>query len=163
MPAFIILVSFRFFLPYTAAMKQINLYTDGACSGNPGPGGWACLLECGGRTKTLAGFDAATTNNRMELTAVIRGLQALKEPCAVVVHTDSRYVLDGASSYLAGWKNRGWKKADKKPVANLDLWQELDALLSRHRVRWVWIKGHAGHPQNELVDQLACAQRDSVA
>ncbi|MDD3669131.1 MAG: ribonuclease HI [Alphaproteobacteria bacterium] len=144
-------------------MKQINLYTDGACAGNPGPGGWACLLDCGGRTKTLAGPDAATTNNRMELTAVIRGLQALKEPCAVTIHTDSRYVLDGAASYLAGWKKRGWKKADKKPVANLELWQELDALLSRHRIEWIWVKGHAGHPQNELVDQLACVQRDSVA
>lgn len=143
-------------------MKKVNLYTDGACSGNPGPGGWACLLDYSGRTKTLAGNDAATTNNKMELTAVIRGLQGLKERCAVTIHTDSKYVMDGAERYLPDWKKRDWKKSNKKPVANVDLWRELDALLPRHSVRWVWVKGHAGHPQNELVDALACAQRDLV-
>lgn len=136
-------------------MKQVDLFTDGACSGNPGPGGWGALLRYNGHEKELGGGDPATTNNRMEMTAVIEGLSALKTRCAVTVHTDSKYVMDGVTQYLKNWKARGWKTADKKDVKNIDLWQKLDAALQRHDVRWIWVKGHAGHAENERVDDIA--------
>ncbi len=141
-------------------MKSVTLYTDGACSGNPGPGGWGYLLVCNGKEKEDYGADPETTNNKMELTAVIEGLKQLREPCAVHIFTDSKYVLQGASEWLPGWKAKGWRKADKKPVLNADLWQVLDALLSYHTVEWTWVKGHAGHVENERVDKLACMGRD---
>lgn len=142
-------------------MKQIELYTDGACSGNPGPGGWACVLIYKDKTRQCAGGSPETTNNRMELSAVIEGLNLLHEPCQVHIFTDSKYVMDGASKWLDGWKDNGWRKADKKAVLNVDLWQALDTAMARHHITWTWVKGHAGHPQNELVDSLACAQRDA--
>jgi len=135
--------------------KRVRLYTDGSCHGNPGPGGWAAILEYGGKTRAISGNDAATTNNRMEMTAVIEGLRALTEPCTVEVWTDSRYVVDGMRSWLAGWKKRGWKTASKQPVKNEELWRRLDEEASRHTVTWNWVKGHDGHPQNERCDQLA--------
>lgn len=141
-------------------MKEVFLYTDGACSGNPGPGGWACLLVYKTQEKELSGGSTHTTNNQMELTAVINGLRQLKENCVVHLYTDSKYVLEGATRWLFDWKKNNWKKADKKPVLNQDLWQELDEQLSRHTIHWNWVKGHAGHPENERVDQLACQQRD---
>ncbi len=141
-------------------MKKVELFTDGACSGNPGAGGWGCILRYHQTEKELCGGEAQTTNNRMELTAVIQGLSLLKEPCHVVLYTDSRYVLDGSTRYLNGWMKNNWKKADKKPVLNIDLWQELVPLLEKHNIDWVWVKGHAGHPENERVDALACQQRD---
>ncbi len=142
-------------------MKHIEMFTDGACSGNPGPGGWACLLRYGHVEKEYAGGAAQTTNNRMELSAVLAGLQGLKEPCEITLTTDSKYVLDGATKYMATWQQNGWRKADKKPVLNQDLWQELARLSAPHQIHWRWIKGHAGHPENERVDHLACQQRDS--
>ena len=141
-------------------MKDIELYTDGACSGNPGPGGWACILRYKDTERELSGGEPQTTNNRMELRAVIEGLKQLKEPCHIVLSTDSRYVLDGATLYLSGWQRNGWRKSNRKPVLNIDLWQELSELLSHHQIEWIWVKGHAGHPENERVDQLACAERD---
>ena len=136
-------------------MKKVDLFTDGACSGNPGPGGWGAILRYGGHEKELSGGDAQTTNNRMEMTAVIEGLLALKGRCAVMVHTDSRYVMDGVTKYLENWKSRGWKTADKKEVKNIDLWQRLDDVLQGHDVRWTWVKGHDGHAENERADALA--------
>ena len=137
---------------------NVDLYTDGACSGNPGPGGWGAILQAAGKEKTLHGGDPATTNNRMEMMAVIRGLDAIRRPCSVTVHTDSRYVMDGINSWMANWKKRGWKTAAGKPVKNQDLWQALDAAISRHStVHWKWIKGHSGHPENERADALARA------
>ena len=141
-------------------MKKIELYTDGACSGNPGPGGWACILRYKDIEKELSGGEPQTTNNRMELTAVIEGLKQLKEKCRIVLSTDSKYVLDGATQYLATWQSNGWRKSDKKPVLNVELWQVLADLLAQHEVEWVWVKGHAGHPENERVDTLACQERD---
>ncbi len=141
-------------------MKQIEMWTDGACSGNPGPGGWGCILRYREREKELSGGAAETTNNRMEMTAVIEGLKQLKEPCRIRLSTDSKYVMEGVTRWMAGWQERGWRKADKKPVLNVDLWQEMADLLSRHTVEWVWVKGHAGHPENERADALAVAQRD---
>lgn len=141
-------------------MKFIELYTDGACSGNPGPGGWGVLLVYKGQSKEFSGGDSKTTNNKMELTAVIEGLKKLKEKCRVHIYTDSKYVMDGATKWLDAWKKNNWKKADKKPVLNQELWQELDSFLKQHEVEWTWVKGHAGHEQNEKVDQLACLQRD---
>ncbi len=138
-------------------LKTVDLFTDGACSGNPGPGGWGAILRYGAHEKEFSGGAADTTNNRMELTAVIEGLAALKSPCAVTVHTDSKYVMDGVTKYLARWKEKGWKTADRKPVKNPDLWQTLDAALQKHRVRWIWVKGHNGHPENERADALARA------
>jgi ribonuclease HI len=138
-------------------MRSVRLFTDGSCHGNPGPGGWAALLECDGVRRELSGAEPATTNNRMEMRAAIEGLRALREPCDVEVWTDSRYLVDGISSWIASWKKRGWKTADKKPVKNEDLWRELDDLTTRHRVRWNWVRGHAGHPENELCDRLANA------
>lgn len=138
-------------------MKQVDLFTDGACSGNPGPGGWGAILRYKGTEKELNGGDPATTNNRMEMMAVIEGLGALKGRCAVTVHTDSKYVMDGVTKYLANWKAKGWKTADKKDVKNIDLWQQIDAALQEHYVRWVWVKGHNGHDENERADALARA------
>ncbi|MBH5329766.1 ribonuclease HI [Eikenella sp. S3360] len=133
----------------------VHLYTDGACKGNPGPGGWGVLLRYGAHKKELSGGEPDTTNNRMELTAVIRGLQALNRPCRVVIHTDSQYVKNGMESWIHGWKRNGWKTAAKKPVKNAELWQQLDQLIAQHQVSWQWVKGHAGHPENERADQLA--------
>ena len=131
------------------------MYTDGACRGNPGPGGWGVLLKAGRHEKTLHGGEHDTTNNRMELTAAIEGLRALKRSSDVVLYTDSRYVMDGITSWLANWKARGWKTAAKKPVKNQDLWQALDAESARHNIRWVWVKGHSGDDGNEEADRLA--------
>lgn len=134
---------------------EVTLYTDGACRGNPGPGGWGVLMQHGTSRKTLHGGDAATTNNRMELTAVIRGLQALTRRCNVKVVTDSKYVIQGITEWMPNWKQRGWRTAAKKPVLNSELWMQLDELVAQHAVQWEWVKGHSGHPENELADQLA--------
>lgn len=136
-------------------MKAVEIFTDGACSGNPGPGGWGALLRFGAHEKQLNGGEALTTNNRMELMGAISALEALKEPCAVDLHTDSAYLKDGVTKWMAGWKRNGWRTADKKPVKNQDLWERLDAALKRHQIRWHWVKGHAGHPENERADELA--------
>jgi ribonuclease HI len=135
--------------------EAVEIYTDGACKGNPGPGGWGALLRWGPHEKELFGGEPCTTNNRMELTAVIRALAALDRQVPVEVHTDSQYVQKGITEWMHGWKRRGWKTADRKPVKNEDLWRELDALVARHRVRWHWVRGHAGHPENERADALA--------
>lgn len=139
------------------AGTEVRIYTDGACSGNPGPGGWAALLRYNDREKTLSGGEPTTTNNRMELAAAIAGLEALKRPCRVVIVTDSQYVMKGITEWLPRWKARGWRTAGKQPVKNADLWQRLDALVQRHEVRWEWVRGHAGHAENERVDALARA------
>ena len=133
----------------------VVVYTDGACKGNPGPGGWGALLIAGGREKELCGGESATTNNRMELTAVIRALEALNAPCEVDLHTDSQYVKNGIETWIHGWKRNGWKTADRKPVKNAELWRELDALASRHRIRWHWVRGHADSEGNHRADALA--------
>jgi ribonuclease HI len=133
----------------------VRIYTDGACKGNPGPGGWGALLVFGEREKELFGGEAHTTNNRMELTAVIRALESLTRPCAAEIHTDSQYVKNGIETWIHGWKRNGWKTADKKPVKNAELWRELDELAARHDIRWHWVKGHNGHPENERADALA--------
>lgn len=135
--------------------KRVVMYTDGACRGNPGPGGWGVLMSYEGNRKTLKGHEAVTTNNRMELTAVIKGLAALKRKCDVELHTDSKYVLQGINDWIANWKMNGWKTAAKKPVKNVDLWQKLDAETARHSIEWRWVKGHSGDPGNEMADQLA--------
>ena len=142
-------------------MKPITIYTDGACSGNPGPGGWAALLQYDGREKELSGSEPATTNNRMELMAAIMALRSLKEPCAVTLHTDSTYVMKGMTEWVRGWERKGWKTADKKPVKNVDLWQELLAAAKPHKVQWLWVKAHNGHPENDRVDALAVAASKS--
>jgi ribonuclease HI len=136
-------------------MKKVEIFTDGACKGNPGPGGWGVVLRMGHHEKDLAGNEPDTTNNRMELTAVIRALQVLKEPCHVHLHTDSRYVIDGITKWIFGWQKNGWKTAARKPVLNADLWQELLLAIKRHRIEWIWVKGHDGHPENERADKLA--------
>jgi ribonuclease HI len=136
-------------------METIDIYTDGACSGNPGPGGWGALLRMGEKEKELSGYDPATTNNRMELMAVIEALRSLKRPVAARVHTDSQYVQKGISEWIHGWKRRGWKTADRQPVKNADLWQALDAAAAGHEIEWLWVRGHAGHVENERVDALA--------
>lgn len=141
-----------------SARKQVQVHTDGACLGNPGPGGWAALLCWRGVERELAGGEPATTNNRMELMAAIAALEALKEPCEVVLTTDSQYVRQGITEWMPGWLRRGWKTAGGAPVKNRDLWERLHAAASRHAVDWRWVKGHAGHPENERVDQLARAQ-----
>jgi ribonuclease HI len=133
----------------------VEIYTDGACKGNPGPGGWGALLRSGRRERELFGGEPDTTNNRMELTAVIRALETLKRPCEVAVFTDSEYVKKGITEWLAAWKRRGWKTADRKPVKNEALWRRLDELAGRHRVRWHWVRGHSGHAENERADALA--------
>ncbi|KAA0179037.1 ribonuclease HI [Cupriavidus sp. H18C1] len=136
-------------------MQEVTIYSDGACKGNPGPGGWGAVLVANGHVKELFGGEANTTNNRMELTAVIEALRALKRPCKVQVWTDSQYVQKGISEWIRGWKARGWKTAEKKPVKNADLWQALDAAAAEHDVTWHWVRGHNGHPGNERADALA--------
>ncbi len=135
--------------------KTVEIWTDGACRGNPGPGGWGALLRYNGTEKELYGGERETTNNRMELIAAIRALEALKRPSRVELTTDSQYVRNGITQWLANWKKRGWKTADRKPVKNQDLWRELDALVQRHDVHWHWVRGHTGHPENERADALA--------
>jgi ribonuclease HI len=137
------------------AADVVHIYSDGACKGNPGAGGWGALLISGSHRKEICGGEANTTNNRMEMLAVIRALELLKRPSTVEVHTDSQYVQKGISEWMAGWKKRGWRTADGKPVKNQDLWQELDTLSQQHRIRWNWVRGHAGHPENERADALA--------
>jgi len=136
-------------------LTLVHLATDGACKGNPGPGGWGAVIRAGDKEKELSGGEKLTTNNRMELTAAIKGLEALKRPCHVVLSTDSRYVMDGLTKWLAGWQRNGWRTAARQPVKNADLWQELVAAAAPHRIRWEWVKGHAGHPENERADKLA--------
>ena len=134
---------------------MIDIFTDGACSGNPGPGGWGAILRKGGSERELFGGEALTTNNRMEMMAVIEALRALKEPVEARVHTDSQYVQKGISEWIHGWKRRGWKTANKEPVKNEDLWREMDRLAAQHKIQWIWVKGHAGHAENERADVLA--------
>ena len=138
-------------------LPEVDITTDGACKGNPGPGGWAAILQSGRHEKTLTGAEPLTTNNRMELTAVIEGLQALKRPCEVDLYLDSQYVRQGITEWVAGWKARGWRTSTKQPVKNVDLWQKLDALVAEggHRIQWHWVRGHAGHEGNERADALA--------
>ena len=136
-------------------MSRVEIFTDGACTGNPGPGGWGAILRAGTQEKELSGGERATTNNRMELTAAIRAFEALKVPTEVTISTDSRYVMDGATKWMANWKRNGWKTADKKPVKNEDLWRALEAAAAPHKVTWRWVKGHDGHPENERCDALA--------
>lgn len=136
-------------------MKVVEIFTDGACKGNPGPGGWGVLLRWNGHEKRLFGGETHTTNNRMELTAAIMGLRALKRDCQIVLTTDSQYVRQGITEWLPNWKARGWRTAAKEPVKNADLWQALDAEVGRHRIEWRWVKGHSGHAENEIADQLA--------
>jgi ribonuclease HI len=141
-------------------MKHIVIYTDGACRGNPGPGGWGALLQYRDHRKTISGNEAHTTNNRMELTAAVQALMSLKESCRVDLYTDSQYVQKGVTEWIHAWKKHHWKRSDKSPVKNVDLWQQLDQEVMRHQVSWHWVKGHSGHPENELVDQLAVAAID---
>ena len=135
--------------------KTVSLYTDGACKGNPGKGGWGVLMRYGSHEKELFGGEAHTTNNRMELTAIIQGLAAIKRPCAVVIYTDSQYVKNGMEKWIHDWKKNGWKTASKQPVKNEDLWQQLDRLAAQHQIQWQWVRGHAGHAENERADALA--------
>jgi len=135
--------------------ERVEIWTDGACKGNPGPGGWGALLVAGAREKELWGGEATTTNNRMELTAVIEALRALRRPCDVRLHVDSTYVMQGMKSWIAGWKRNGWRTSAKQPVKNADLWRALDEEVARHTIEWIWVKGHAGDPGNERADQLA--------
>jgi ribonuclease HI len=143
-------------------VSVVEIYTDGACRGNPGPGGWAATLEVGEHLREISGAEAATTNNRMELTAVIRALEALKRPVKARIHTDSEYVRRGITEWLPGWKRRDWRTADRKPVKNRDLWEQLDLLAARHEIEWLWVPGHAGVPGNERVDRLATAAIDTL-
>jgi len=136
-------------------LTQVELFTDGACSGNPGPGGWGLIMRWKGAEKEMCGGEPHTTNNRMEMMAVIEGLNAMKRPCEIDVYTDSQYVQKGITEWVHGWKKRGWKTADKKPVKNEDLWKMLDEAASRHKVQWHWVRGHAGHAENERADELA--------
>ena len=143
--------------------KSVELYTDGACSGNPGPGGWGAILRYKGREKELSGGEKETTNNRMELTAAIQGLAALKEPCRVTLYSDSKYLVDAVTKgWAVGWRSRGWRRADKSPALNVDLWQQLLELMELHEVTFVWVKGHAGHPENERCDRLAVAEYEKL-
>lgn len=136
-------------------LKKVEIFTDGACKGNPGPGGWGVLLRMGPHEKEMSGSDPATTNNRMEMLAAIKGLNALIEPCEVTLYTDSRYVIDGITRWVHGWKKNGWVNSSKKPVRNAELWHDLLEAVKRHTVQWEWVKGHDGHPENERVDKLA--------
>jgi ribonuclease HI len=142
----------------TAELSQVDIFTDGACRGNPGPGGWAAILRYRSTEKELSGFAAETTNNRMEMTGAIQGLEALKRPCRVRLYSDSQYLRDGITKWINEWKRRGWRTAGKQPVKNIDLWQRLDAAAARHTVSWIWVRGHAGHPENERADALARAR-----
>ncbi len=144
----------------TVALPHVVIYTDGACSGNPGPGGWSAILRFGDHVKELKGGEPNTTNNRMELTAAIAAIAALRKPCRVDIHTDSQYLRNGITSWIGNWKRNGWRTADKTPVKNADLWQRLDAALGPHQVRWHWVRGHAGHDMNERADVLA---REAIA
>ena len=141
-------------------LPTVEIFTDGACRGNPGPGGWAALLRTGDREREVSGGEALTTNNRMELRAAIEALNALKKPCRVELHTDSNYVRDGITKWIHGWQRNGWRTADKKPVKNAELWEQLLEAAGRHDVRWHWVKGHSGHPENDRVDALACDEAD---
>lgn len=144
-----------------AELPQVDIFTDGACRGNPGPGGWAALIRYGDKEKEIAGGEPMTTNNRMELTAAIRGLDALTKPCRVRLHTDSQYLRDGITRWIHGWLRNGWRTSDRKPVKNAELWQELLEATKRHRIEWHWVRGHSGHPENDRVDALACAEADA--
>ena len=137
-------------------MTEVEIFTDGACKGNPGPGGWGAIIRAGERERELSGGEPVTTNNRMELLAAIRALEALTRPCRVALHTDSIYVRDGITKWIHGWRRNGWRTADRKPVKNAELWQALVDAASPHQVDWRWVKGHAGHPENERADKLAC-------
>ncbi len=141
-------------------LPAVEIFTDGACRGNPGPGGWAALIRSGAREKEISGGEPMTTNNRMELIAAIEALKALKRPCVVDLHTDSNYVRDGITKWIHSWQRNGWRTADRKPVKNADLWQQLLDSAERHQIRWHWVKGHSGHPENDRVDELACAEAD---
>ncbi|MBN8919670.1 MAG: ribonuclease HI [Rhizobiales bacterium] len=143
-----------------ATGTSVSVFTDGACSGNPGPGGWGAILRWAGHERELSGGEAHTTNNRMELLAAISALETLKRPCSVDMHTDSQYLRQGITSWIKGWKRNGWRTADRKPVKNADLWQRLDTAVASHQVRWHWVRGHAGHPENERADELA---RNAIA
>ena len=143
-------------------MKQLEIFTDGACKGNPGPGGWGAVIRYGKHEKEISGGDADTTNNRMELSATIQALKILIEPCEVKLHTDSRYVIDGITKWIHGWQRNGWKNASKKPVSNIDLWHDLIEATARHQVEWIWVKGHNGHPENERADQLASDAAEAI-
>ncbi|WP_114520577.1 ribonuclease HI [Altererythrobacter sp. ZODW24] len=144
-------------------MKHVEIYTDGSCKGNPGPGGWGALLRMGKHEKEMSGGDPDTTNNRMEMLAIVRALEALIEPCIVDLYSDSKYVLDGMTRWIEGWQARGWKTAAKKPVRNTDLWHELIEAAGRHEMHWHWVKGHNGHPENERADVLATEAADEAA
>ena len=144
-----------------AELPDVEIFTDGACKGNPGPGGWGAILRSNGKERELSGGEKPTTNNRMELMAAIEALNALKQPCHVQLWTDSNYVRDGITKWIHGWRRNGWKTADKKPVKNAELWQALLDAAAPHRVDWHWVKGHAGHPENERADALACAEAEA--
>ena len=143
-------------------LPEVEIYTDGACRGNPGPGGWAALLRTGGKERELSGGETPTTNNRMELMAAIEALKALKRPCRVLLFTDSVYVRDGITKWIHGWRRNGWRTSDRKPVKNAELWQQLLDAAAPHRVEWKWVKGHSGHPENDRVDAIACAEADKL-
>ena len=144
-------------------MKQLEIFTDGACKGNPGPGGWGAVIRYGKHEKEISGGDPDTTNNRMELSATIQALKILIEPCKVKLHTDSRYVIDGITKWIHGWQRNGWKNASKQPVSNIDLWHDLIEATARHQVEWIWVKGHNGHPENERADRLASDAADAAS
>jgi len=144
-------------------VKQLEIFTDGACKGNPGPGGWGAVIRYGKHEKEISGGDPDTTNNRMELSATIQALKILIEPCEVKLHTDSRYVIDGITKWIHGWQRNGWKNASKKPVSNIDLWHDLIEATARHQVEWIWVKGHNGHPENERADRLASDAAEAIA
>ena len=143
-------------------MTEVEIFTDGACKGNPGPGGWGAVIRSGAAEKDLSGGEPLTTNNRMELLAAIRALEALKRPCKVALWTDSNYVRDGITKWIHGWQKNGWKTADRKPVKNAELWQELIDAAAPHRIEWHWVKGHSGHPENDRADKLACDAADAM-
>jgi ribonuclease HI len=142
-------------------LTTVEIFTDGACKGNPGPGGWGAVIRSGTNEKEISGGEPLTTNNRMEMMAAVEALNALKRPCHVILHTDSKYVMDGITKWIFGWQKNGWKTADRKPVKNAELWQVLVEATRRHRIEWKWVRGHSGHPENERADQLACAAAES--
>jgi ribonuclease HI len=144
-------------------VKQLEIFTDGACKGNPGPGGWGAVIRYGKHEKEISGGDPDTTNNRMELSATIQALKILIEPCEVKLRTDSRYVIDGITKWIHGWQRNGWKNASKQPVSNIDLWHDLIEATARHQVEWIWVKGHNGHPENERADRLASDAAEAIS